>query len=276
MVATPIGNLADMTFRALHTLSICDVIACEDTRVSKHLLAHYGIVKPNRSFIALHQHNESDQAPLIISLLSSGQRVAMISDAGTPGISDPGSFLVHSVSSAGFRVIPIPGVSSLSALLSVSGISLQSTFRFQGFLSSKTMERAEQIKLIQSNPEACVLFEAPHRILALCAALMPLGKRLVTVGRELTKQFEQIHTTSADALSPWIEGDTNRVRGEFVLVVHPNLNNPNDPSRVQLYSDLLKLLLSELSVKGSVKMAQLLTNAPKNDLYELALQLSKE
>lgn len=273
VVATPIGNLADITLRAVHTLSICDVMACEDTRESKNLLKSYGIDKPNDAFVAVHQHNEADSTTLILSKLALGARIALLCDAGTPGISDPGALLVHSVSAAGFRVVPIPGASSVTTLLSAAGLLGQQGFHFYGFLSSKGGEREKQIKALFSSPLATILLEAPHRIESLARSLVPLDSRLITVGRELTKQFEQIITLPARTLPSWLAEDPNRTRGEFVLIIHSPVDCAGDIS--EQHSDLLQILLAELSVKGSVKLAQRLTGAPKNELYELALSLSK-
>jgi len=272
VVATPIGNMADITLRALHTLSICDFLACEDTRDTKNLLKNYGIDKPAEAWVAVHQHNESEISPLIINKLAQGARIAFLCDAGTPGISDPGAWLVHSVSIAGFKVVPIPGVSSVTTLISASGLIGISGFIFFGFLSTKSIEREKQIKSFALDPRPTVILEAPHRIEALTKALSLLGERKVTLGRELTKQFEQIITLPANLLHSWLLEDQNHQRGEFVVIVHANDSDTTEPSTS--YEDILRILLSELSVKGSVKLAQLLTGAPKNELYELALTLN--
>ena len=274
VVATPIGNLADITLRAIHTLSLCDYLACEDTRESKNLLNSYGIDKPHGAWIALHQHNESELSPQIITKLEQGARIAFLCDAGTPSISDPGAWLVHCVQTAGFKVVPIPGVSSVTTLLSVSGLMGQSGFHFLGFLSTKATERDRQIKSIEQTHVPTVLLEAPHRIEALAQSLSCLGHRHVTVGRELTKQYEQIITLPADQLSTWLGADRNRTRGEFALIVH--VSPQAAQSDTAPYVEILKVLLSELSLKGSVKLAQLLTGASKNELYNLALNLTKD
>ena len=274
VVATPIGNLADITLRALHTLSICDFLACEDTRESKNLLKSYGIDKLNDSWIAVHQHNEDELSPVIISKLAQGARIAFLCDAGTPGVSDPGAWLVHCVTTAGYKVVPIPGVSSITTLLSVSGLIGHTGFSFVGFLANKGSDREKQIKSLQVESKPTILLEAPHRIEALAASLAFLGERLITIGRELTKQFEQITTLPAHQLPNWLSLDSNRTRGEFVLIIHaPDVRQDTDSTH---YSDILQILLSELSLKGSVKLAQLLTGAPKNELYELALALNKK
>lgn len=274
MVATPIGNLADITLRALNTLFICDFLACEDTRESKHLLTNYGIDKPASSWIAVHQHNEAEQCPKIISLLSAGHRVAVLCDAGTPGVSDPGAWLARSVSNAGFRVIPIPGASSVTTLLSASGIVGHGGFDFVGFLPTKASERSNLLKLIDSQPKATVLLEAPHRLDTLASSISFMANRKVTIGRELTKQFEEIVTLEASQISDWLNADSNRKRGEFVIVIHPSqAKHTHDTSSHEL---LIKTLLEELSLKTTVKLAQQLTGAPKNELYALALKFSKQ
>ena len=274
VVATPIGNLADITLRAVHTLAICDFLACEDTRETKNLLKSYGIDKPMDSWLAVHQHNEAEISPIIISKLAQGARIALLCDAGTPGISDPGAWLVHHVSAAGFKVVPIPGVSSITTLLSASGVLGSGGFYFVGFLSTKANEREKQFNSIETDPRACILLEAPHRIESLALTLLKLGSRPITVGRELTKQFEQIVTLPANHFSTWLAQDPNRSRGEFALIIHPL--EKTLASDLNPYSNVLSVLLSELSVKSSVKLAQILTGAPKNELYDLALKLSDD
>ena len=274
MVATPIGNLADITLRALYTLSLCDFLACEDTRESKNLLQNYGIDKPSQAWIAVHQHNEADQCPYILSLLADGKRVAFLCDAGTPGVSDPGAWLARSVSSAGYRVVPVPGVSSLTTLISVCGLTSQNGFNFLGFLPSKGAERTNYLSSVAVQPRASVILEAPHRIEALANSLSALGSRKVTLGRELTKQFEEIVTVDASQISSLLNADTNRTRGEFVIVIHPVDEKIEDET--EKYTSILTTLLEELSVKTAVKLAQQLTGASKNVLYALALNLTKD
>ena len=270
-MATPIGNLADISLRALHVLQLVDSIACEDTRHTQALLRAYGIEKTGANMLALHQHNELEAAELVLERLRHGQRVAYASDAGTPAVSDPGARLVAAVRAANLRVVPVPGPSSVTAALSVAGISADDGpdkgFVFAGFLPSKAVERATQIALLAAEPRALVLLEAPHRIDALAGALAGLGPRRITVGRELTKQFEEIATMAAQEFAPWLAADTNRSRGEFVLVLHP----ANVPSRVGEEMRVLKLLLAELPLKTAVKLAADITGASRNALYEAAL-----
>jgi 16S rRNA (cytidine1402-2'-O)-methyltransferase len=275
VVATPIGNLADITLRALHVLGLADVIACEDTRHTQALLRAYGIDKSAAQLLVVHQHNEAEAAHSVIERLRQGLRLAYASDAGTPAISDPGARLVAAVRLAGLPVIPLPGASSLTAVLSVAGIAddgeQHGAFVFVGFLSAKASERATAVAALAAEVRAVVLLEAPHRIESLARALAPLGARLVTIGRELTKQFEEIATVNAQGLPAWLAQDANRLRGEFVLVLHPaQTQAPAGPD-----SRVLKLLLAELPLKTAVKLAAEITGEPRNTLYELALSLKK-
>lgn len=276
VIATPIGNLADITLRALHTLSICDILACEDTRESKNLLKNYGIDKPASAFLSLHQHNEAEQSPLILSALSLQKRVGLLCDAGTPSISDPGSWLVHCAREQGHKIIPIPGVSSITALLSVCGMVSHSSFSFVGFLPTKSAQRHRLLSKLAKDDRAHILLEAPHRIAILAQELSMFSGRSITIARELTKQFEEIVTLSIDQMGQWIAQDPNRSRGEFVMAIHPNeaiIDSAIQDS--QQYRDILEVLLGELSLKSAVRLAQLLTGASKNELYEIALQITK-
>ena len=271
VVATPIGNLADISLRALHVLGLCDAIACEDTRHTQALLRAYGIDKNSSQLIAVHQHNEAQAAHSVIDHLRQGQRVAYVSDAGTPGISDPGARLVAAVHAQGLRALPLPGPSSVTTLLSVAGIAEDKAhsggFVFIGFLPTKSGERDKAVQVLATQERAAVILEAPHRIEALARALAVLGPRKVTVGRELTKQFEEIATVTAEGLTAWLDADANRLRGEFALVLHPA------PRAEQSGPDtrILKLLLEQLPLKTAVKLAADITGEPRNILYELAL-----
>ncbi len=273
VVATPIGNLADITLRALHVLQLADVIACEDTRHTQTLLRAYGIDKSNAQLLAAHQHNEAQAAQTVLEHLQSGLRVAYVSDAGTPAISDPGARLVMCVRMAGLAVVPLPGVSSVTTALSVAGIPAdaqqQGGFLFAGFLPTKAAERTAVVHLLQKEERTVVLLEAPHRIQALATALLPLGQRQLTIGRELTKQFEEIATVKAQDFSAWLAQDANRLRGEFALVLHPApMDTGNAPD-----TRVLKLLLAQLPLKTAVKLAADITGESRNGLYELALAL---
>jgi 16S rRNA (cytidine1402-2'-O)-methyltransferase len=273
IVATPIGNLADISLRALHVLNLVDVIACEDTRHTQPLLRTYGIsAVSSKPMLALHEHNEREATEQVITRLQRGERVAFVSDAGTPGVSDPGSKLVAGVRAAGFRIVPLPGASSITTLLSVAGVTQSDHFTFIGFLPTKSMERDAAVLKLQSIPSSVVLLEAPHRIEAVAKALAVLGDRPITIGRELTKQFEEIATFTAAFFCEWLQQDSNRLRGEFVLVLHPlaAAADHEDAPRV------LKLLMSELPLKTAVKLALEITGAPRNLLYEAALRLKEK
>jgi 16S rRNA (cytidine1402-2'-O)-methyltransferase len=273
VVATPIGNLADITLRALYVLDLVDVVACEDTRHTQQMLRAYGIDKSAGQLLALHQHNETEAAHAVVERLRQGQRVAYVSDAGTPGVSDPGARLAAAMQQHGLRCIPLPGASSVTTLLSVAGMGSDSGaatgFVFQGFLSSKNTERAHAVQLLAAESRAVLLLEAPHRIEALAEALGVLGPRPVTVGRELTKQFEEIATLPAQGFKAWLQADANRLRGEFALLLHPApvASEGGDAARI------LGLLLAELPLKTAVKLTADITGQPRNALYEKALAL---
>ena len=249
VVATPIGNLADISLRALHVLALVDSIACEDTRHTQQLLKAYGIDKSPAQLLAVHQHNEAEASGAVMDRLRQGQRVAYVSDAGTPGISDPGARLVAAVRAQSIRVVPLPGASSVTTAISAAGVvnhstgegELASGFVFAGFLPSKSQERAQAVQALAAEPRSVVLMEAPHRIEALATALAALGERHVTIARELTKQFEEIATVAANDLSAWLAQQPNRLRGEFVLVVHPAKVAQESGQDVRV----LKLLLAE-------------------------------
>ena len=273
VVATPIGNLADISLRALHLLQLADVVACEDTRHTQALLRAYGIDKASSQLLALHQHNEQEAAQAVVSRLQQGQRVAYASDAGTPAVSDPGARLVAAAREAGLRVVPLPGASSITAAISVAGAHGDDAgFVFGGFLPSRAGERDAAVQLLAREPRPVVLLEAPHRVEALAKALAVLGERPVTIGRELTKQFEEIATMACVALPVWLAAEPNRSRGEFALVLHgtPQPKVEDDGTRV------LQLLLKELPLKGAVKLAAEITGGSRNELYEAALKLKAQ
>jgi 16S rRNA (cytidine1402-2'-O)-methyltransferase len=269
VVATPIGNLADISLRALHVLELVDAIACEDTRHTQALLRAYGIDCPSARLVALHQHNEAEAAAGVVQRLLAGERMAYASDAGTPGVSDPGARLVAAVRAAGLRVLPLPGASSVTTAISVAGsVAEDPGFVFQGFLPTKAGERDAAVLVLGREPRAVVLLEAPHRMEALARALAVLGTRPVTVGRELTKQFEEVATVTCDTLAAWLAADPQRGRGEFALVLHAAeaAQAPSDADRV------LGLLLKELPLKGAVRLAAEITGGSRNELYEAALR----
>jgi 16S rRNA (cytidine1402-2'-O)-methyltransferase len=271
VVATPIGNLADITLRALHVLQLADTVACEDTRHTQSLLRAYGIDKSPAQLLAVHQHNEAEAAQNVVQRLQQGQRVAYVSDAGTPGVSDPGARLVAAVQTLGLRALPLPGASSITTALSVAGAVAHSSehggFLFAGFLPVKNAERAAAIQTLAAEPRCVVLLEAPHRIEELAQALAVLGERPVTLARELTKQFEEVNTQPAQALAAWLAGSPQRARGEFVVLLHPMpvADEAGDSLRV------LRLLLKELPLKSAVRLAADITGASRNVLYDTAL-----
>ena len=271
VVATPIGNLADLSLRAIHVLGLVDAVACEDTRHSAPLLHQLGISKP---LLAVHEHNEREAASAVLARLARGERVAYVSDAGTPAISDPGAALVATVQAAGYRTLPIPGASSSVAALSVAGDAAGGPFIFVGCLPARGGERNQALKLLTAEARTQVLFEAPHRIEALAQAFaVACGLRRITLCRELTKQFETIVTLPAAELPAWLAADSNRTRGEFVLVIHaldaPALNAEGDA-----HDSMLRTLLAALPLKQAVGLAAELTGARRNALYTRALALN--
>ena len=267
VVPTPLGNLADLTRRAEEILRAVPWVAAEDTRHSGPLLKQIG--SPARTLPA-HRHNEHEAAARILEKLQSGESVALISDAGTPGISDPGARIVAAVRAAGCKVVPLPGPSAVTTALSASGL-LDEHFLFYGFLPNKGGQRRQAIAELRDYPCALVFYEAPHRILETVADLAAvLGERTLVIARELTKLFESIHSGPLTAALAWLQEDPNRQRGEFVLLVSgaPAGNDDGEGERV------LKLLLAEgLPVKQAAKLASAITGAAKNALYERALTL---
>ena len=270
MVATPIGNLADLTLRAIHVLARVDAVAAEDTRVAGRLLAHLGLSKP---LIPLHAHNERAGAEAVRARLAAGDAVAYVSDAGTPAVSDPGARLVAMVAAGGHKVVPVPGPSSVLAALSAAGDTLGQGYRFVGFLPSKGSERRAALERALGERDTLVLFEAPHRIVDLAEALATnVPQRRITLARELTKQFESITTMEAAALPAWLAADEQRRRGEFVLVLHA-LPAPAAAGLAADAERVLGILLRELPLKQAVAIAAEISGAARNDLYERALAL---
>lgn len=270
VVATPIGNLADITLRALDVLRSADLIACEDTRHARRLLDHHGI---QAKTLSLHEHNEAAAAQKLIAVLGEGRRVALISDAGTPGISDPGARAVAAVRAAGFPVVPLPGANAMAVALSAAGLA-DACFLFAGFLPAKPGARRGEIEALKAVDAALVFYEAPHRIeetVADLAELLEPGRTLV-VARELTKLFEQIETMPLAAGPAWLAADENRRRGEFVLLV--SAPPPREGLDVEA-ERVLRLLLAELPVKQAAKLTAAITGAARNDLYQRALDLGR-
>jgi 16S rRNA (cytidine1402-2'-O)-methyltransferase len=276
MVPTPIGNLADISLRSLHVLSLVDVVACEDTRNTQALFRALGLDTARPAWLGVHQHNEREAAQQVVDRLRQGQRVAYLSDAGTPGISDPGSRLTRDVFTAGFRVLPLPGPSSLTTLLSASGAwhSERADFVFAGFMPAKSQERVERLQALLEDPRPLCLLEAPHRIAALAQDLSLAGGRGLTVGRELSKQFEEIASMRCDAFSAWLQASPHRVKGEYALVIHEALS-PNGSEKVIGLREL-HALLPHLPLKTAVQIATELSGGSRKALYAAALQAQKE
>lgn len=270
VVATPIGNLQDITLRALDILKTADIVAAEDTRNTSHLLGHFGV---STKLVALHEHNERAAAPRIIEALQAGKRVALVSDAGSPGISDPGAILVRAVRAAGLSVVPLPGPSALICALSAAGLDAPH-FLFYGFLPSKPALRRKELDNLKTLPYTLAFYEAPHRIVETVADLLQIlgGEREITFARELTKLFESIHSCSLAEAPDWLAGDPNRQRGEFVLLVSgaPVTESTGISDEAKR---ILQTLLSELPLKQAVKLAAEISGEKKNALYDLALQL---
>jgi 16S rRNA (cytidine1402-2'-O)-methyltransferase len=260
--------MRDISLRALDVLSSADTIAAEDTRNSAHLLTHHGITA--RRLLALHQHNERGAAEKVIKLLAQGQSVALITDAGTPAVSDPGALVVEEVRAAGYRVIPIPGANAAVAALSAAGLATPH-FLFYGFLPNKTAARCKEMQHLLEYPYTLVFYEAPHRILECVADLQSVfgGERQIVLAREVTKLFESIHRCRLDKALDWLNSDPNNLRGEFVLLVSAA------PERVGGLSaeveHVLHVLLKELPLKQAVQLAVQLTGVARNELYQRAL-----
>ena len=273
MVATPIGNLRDITLRALDTLKSVDAIAAEDTRVSRNLLAHYGI---QAKLLASHQHNEHEAAQRLLTLLSQGKSVALICDAGTPAISDPGAIVVAQARAAGFRVVAIPGASALITALAAAGLEC-AAFSFNGFLPARKGERERMLASLEPRRELQVFYEAPHRMMESIASMVAVfgDARRIAIARELTKLFEQIHVCRLAEAPAWLRLSENHRRGEFVLMVEGSAKSATGPVETDP-GRLLEILLRELPLKQAVALAAEITGAKKNALYDQALKLKKE
>ncbi len=268
LVATPIGNLSDITLRALEVLKACAMVACEDTRVSAVLLAHYGISKP---LLSVREHNEARAAQRIVAAVAEGAAVAYVSDAGTPAISDPGARLAAAVRAAGLAVIPVPGPSAVAAALSASGQALDH-WLFYGFLPARAGERRQALQNLRALPYALVFYESPHRIVEAVDDLADIldQDRMLTVARELTKRFEAVHTLPLGEAPAWLRADANRQRGEFVLI----LGVPAKPAEdAETLRGTLTVLLDYLPVSQAAQAAARLTGAKKNAAYSLALAM---
>ena len=269
IVATPIGNIGDITLRALHVLSIVDAIACEDTRNTSQLLHRYGLSKP---LIAAHQHNEREVADKLIARLKAGERIALVSDAGTPAVSDPGARIVDAVRAAGLRSVPLPGPSAAITALSASGL-LDENFFFVGFLPAKGKQRETVLQKLTGISATLVFYEAPHRIVDAVAALVDTFEptRQIVFARELTKLFEEIHRCTLADASAWLAADAHREKGEYVVLLSGAITAASVES---VEADrVLRILLEECSVKQAAALAARLTGQKKNALYEQALAI---
>jgi 16S rRNA (cytidine1402-2'-O)-methyltransferase len=271
VVATPLGNLGDITLRALDVLKSVDAVAAEDTRLTRQLLSHYDI---RTHLIPLHEHNEERSAAGIIRMLNEGQAVAYVTDAGTPAISDPGALLVSHVREAGLRVVPIPGPSALTAALSAAGVGA-AQFLFYGFLPSKAGARRDALAGLAALPYALVFYEAPHRVLETLEDMVQVlgAERSLVIAREITKLFETFHRCALGEASAWLSEDANRLKGEFVLI-DGGAALPRDQA-VEEAERILRILLGELPLKQAVQLAAEITGAKRNTLYDRALALKK-
>ncbi len=270
-MATPLGNLRDITLRALDILRGVAVVAAEDTRVSRHLLAHY---EARARLIPLHEHNESSAASSVLQSLQAGEAVAYVTDAGTPCISDPGAILVAKVRAAGFPVVAVPGASAITAALSAAGLQIPH-FLFYGFLPAKRSGRLDVLKALSALPYALVVFEAPHRVADTLADIVEVfgedGE--LAIARELTKRFEEWYRGSIGGAPAWLAEIPERAKGEFVLLIGARPVRSDEGEDV---GRTLELLLEELPLSRAVSLAARITGAKKNMLYEQALELKNK
>jgi 16S rRNA (cytidine1402-2'-O)-methyltransferase len=269
VVATPIGNVGDISLRAIRVLSLADAIACEDTRNTGQLIARLGLSKP---LFSAHQHNERETAQKIVERLHAGARIALVSDAGTPAVSDPGARIVDAVIEAGLKVIPVAGPTAAIAALSVSGL-LSEQFYFVGFMPAKSSQREQLLSRLVSSTANLVFYEAPHRILEAAQSLLTvLGpERRIVIAREISKLFEQVHRCRLAEATDWLSAEANHQRGEFVLVVEGQKATNDQPLSDARH--VLQTLLEELPVSQAATLAAKITGMKKNALYQLALEL---
>jgi len=272
IVATPIGNLDDLSPRALLTLNEVSLIAAEDTRHSGKLLKHFGILTPVSAF---HEHNERSKAAELVALLGSGKSIALISDAGTPLVSDPGYRLVRAAHAAGIRVVPLPGPCAALAALSASGLP-SDRFAFEGFPPVKSAARRAWYEALASEPRTLIVYESPHRIVESLhdmATVFGVAREAV-FAREMTKQFEIIRYATLEELLDWVSADANQQRGEIVVLIHGA--TPVEAERNTEAKRILRILTKELPVSQAAALAAEITGQKKNQLYGLALQIKPE
>ncbi|MEN9450371.1 MAG: rRNA (cytidine1402-2-O)-methyltransferase [Pseudomonadota bacterium] len=269
VVATPIGNLEDFSARAIETLQNVDQIAAEDTRHSQKLLKHFGITTP---LISFHEHNETISSQILLDALKKNQSIALISDAGTPLINDPGYRLVKLAHQHGIQVIPIPGPCALITALCASGLACD-RFIFEGFLPGKNIARQKKLLEYLYETRTIIFYEAPHRILELINDMLAVfgSKRYVVLARELTKTFETIHGDNLEQLKNWVNSDKNQQKGEFVVLVEGAEYLSPDEIDTQR---ILEILLDELPIKQATSLAAKITHEKKNKLYALALTIT--
>ena len=269
IVATPIGNLADITQRAIEVLSSVDIIACEDTRHTKKLLSAFSIT--NRT-LSLHDHNERQKQQYIAQLLQDGKNIALVSDAGTPLISDPGFHLVRYCRAQGLCVSPIPGACAAISALSVAGLPTD-RFTFEGFLPAKSAARQAVLAALINEPRTMVFYDAPRRVIDTVQDIIATlgGDRYIVMARELTKTFETIHSASAANFLAWLEHDANQLKGEMVLIIEGHQLDPNDIPAQAIAT--LKLLLAEMKPKKACAITAEIHGVKKNALYDIALTL---
>ena len=272
IVATPIGNVTDISLRALQVLALVDAVACEDTRNTGNLMTRFGLSKP---MIAAHQHNEREVADKLIARLLGGERIALVSDAGTPGVSDPGARIVDAVRAAGLRVVPLPGASAAITALSASGL-VNDRFYFVGFLPAKAKQRESALQELVAVSATLVLYEAPHRILECVEALAGVFEptRQVVFARELTKLFEEIHRCPLAEALAWVKAGAHREKGEYVVLLEGAVAG-SDADEIEA-ERILAILLSECSVKQAASLTAQITGRKKNALYERALAIKGE
>lgn len=272
VVATPIGNLADITLRALAVLQKADIICAEDTRVTAQLLSAYGI---QGKLVSVREHNEQQMADKIIAHLSDGLSVAQVSDAGTPAVCDPGAKLAARVREAGFKVVPVVGASAVMGALSVAGVT-ESDFYFNGFLPPKAGERQKLLAKWAEADFPIVMFETPHRIEASLADMVAqFPERRLTLAREITKTFETFLSGTVAEIQAALKNDSNQTRGEMVLVLHPAVKEKHSdlPEAAQ---NTMKILAAELPTKQAAELAAKITGENKKALYDLALEWKKQ